>query len=124
MIKFSKTPKFGKTQKYLERLMSYDVKPLLHEMGRMGVTKLRETTPKDTGETADAWGYKIEGNKDLYKIIWTNDIVADRTPLVLMLQFGHGTRGGYFVQGRDFINPALLPVYDALFEKLGQEVSS
>lgn len=124
MIRFKKTPKFGKTTGYLERLLKYDVRPLLHEMGRMGVRKLAETTPKDSGETAGAWNYKIRGNKDSYKLIWTNDIVADRTPLVLMLQYGHGTRGGYFVQGRDFINPALLPVYDALFEKLGQEVSS
>jgi hypothetical protein len=124
MIRFKKTPKFGRTTGYLERLLKYDVRPLLHEMGALGVRKLEETTPKDSGETAGSWGYKIRGTKEQYKLIWTNDIVADRTPLVLMLQYGHGTRGGYFVQGRDFINPALLPVYEALLEKLGQEVSS
>lgn len=124
MIRFGKTPKFGRTTGYLERLLKYDVRSLLHEMGRLGVRKLAETTPKESGETAGAWGYKIRGNKERYKLIWTNDIVADRTPLVLMLQYGHGTRGGYFVQGRDFINPALLPVYDILLDKLGQEVSS
>lgn len=124
MIRFRKVPKFGRTVGYLEKLTRYDIKPLLHQMGQMGVDKLSQTTPVDSGETANAWGYKIKGNSKQYKLVWTNDIVAGRAPLVLMLQYGHATKSGYFLSGRDFINPALLPVYETLLERLGQEVSS
>lgn len=124
MIRFKKVPKFGKTVGYLEKLTKYDVKDLLHQMGQMGVDRLAASTPVDSGETANAWGYKIKGNSQRYKLVWTNMIVAGRAPLVLMLQYGHATKSGYFLSGRDFINPALLPVYETLLERLGQEVSS
>lgn len=124
MINFKKIPSFSRTIAYLEELQRFDARLVLHEAGREGVKRLREATPKDSGETANAWDYKIKGDKKRYKLIWTNSIAADRTPLVLMLQYGHGTRGGYFVSGRDFINPALMPVYDALLERVGQEVRS
>lgn len=124
MIKFRKVPKFGKTVGYLEKLIKYDVRPLLHQMGQLGVQRLAQTTPVDSGETAGAWSYKIKGNVKQYKLVWTNSVVAGRAPLVLMLQYGHATKSGYFLSGRDFINPALLPVYETLLERLGQEVSS
>jgi hypothetical protein len=124
MIRFKKVPKFGKTVGYLEKLTKYDVRPLLHQMGKMGMEHLRQTTPVDTGETASGWGYKIKGNKKRYKLVWTNNVVVGRAPLVLLLQYGHATKSGYFLSGRDFINPALLPIYETLLEKLGQEVSS
>lgn len=124
MIKFNKVPKFGKTVGYLEKLSRYDAKPLLHEMGLLGVKMLRQTTPKDSGEAANTWSYKIKGNQQRYKLVWTNRVVAGRAPLVLLLQYGHATKSGYFLSGRDFINPALTPVYDTFLERLGQEVSS
>ncbi len=124
MIRFKKVPKFGKTVGYLEKLTKYDVRPLLHRMGQLGVEKLAAATPVDSGETASAWGYKIKGNTKQYKLVWTNSVVAGRAPLVLMLQYGHATKSGYFLSGRDFINPALLPVYETLLERLGQEVGS
>ena len=124
MIKFAKLPKFGKTLGYLDRLGRYDVKTLLHQMGRMGVEHLRQSTPRDTGESANAWAYKIKGDKKQYKLVWTNTVMAGRAPLVLLLQYGHATKSGYFLSGRDFINPALLPVYETFMAKLGQEVRS
>ena len=124
MIKFSKIPKFGKTVGYLNDLGRYDAKPLLHQMGQLGVERLRQTTPIDSGETANAWSYKIKGNKKRYKLVWTNSVMAGRAPLVLLLQYGHATKSGYFLSGRDFINPALLPVYETLLARLGQEVRS
>jgi hypothetical protein len=123
MIRFKKVPKFGKTVGYLEKLTKYDVRPLLHQMGKMGVRHLSQATPKDSGETAAAWSYKIKGNKERYKLVWTNAVVAGRAPLVLLLQYGHATKSGYFLSGRDFINPALTPVYDTFLARLGQEVS-
>ena len=123
MIKLT-TPNFRKTLSYLSDIGRYDPKPLLHQMGKMGVDHLRQTTPKDSGETANAWSYKIKGDKKRYKLVWTNDVMAGRAPLVLLLQYGHATKSGYFLPGRDFINPALMPVYETFRAKLGQEVRS
>jgi len=124
MIRFGRVPKFLKTQRYLQKLERYDARSLLHAMGQLGVDHLRQTTPKDSSETANAWAYKIKGNKQQYKLVWTNSVMAGRAPLVLLLQYGHATKSGYFLSGRDFINPALLPVYETFLERLGQEVTS
>ena len=116
-----KEPKFNKTFSFLEALEKFDARSVLHEYGRLGVGVLSAATPVDTGETAGSWSYKITGNKERYKLIWTNSEVAGSAPLVLMLQYGHSTKSGYFVSGRDFINPALRPIYDSLNKKLLEE---
>jgi len=121
MIKISK-PKFGKTLAYFSKLDRYDPKQILHEYGRMGVQALASATPMDTGETAAKWSYKIKGDKTQYKLIWTNSEMAGSAPLVLLLQYGHATKSGYFLSGIDFINPALKPIYAAMAKRLGQEV--
>jgi hypothetical protein len=115
------TPKFPKTFSFLERLEKFDARPVLERYGQLGVSALSAATPADTGETASSWSYKITGNKERYKLIWTNFKVAGSAPLVLMLQYGHSTKSGYFLSGRDFINPALRPVYDALNKALLEE---
>jgi len=120
MIKTTK-PKFRKTFSFLEELEKFDARSVLDEYGRLGVAALTAATPVDTGETASSWSYKIKGNKERYKLIWTNSEVAGSAPLVLMLQYGHATKSGYFLSGRDFINPALKPVYDALAKALLKE---
>ena len=116
-----KRPKFKKTNAFLEHLEDFDPKPILHRFGRLGVTALASTTPRDTGETAAKWSYKIEEKNERYRLIWTNSEMAGDTPLVLLLQYGHGTKSGYFLSGIDFINPALRPVYNALHEALVEE---
>ena len=123
MISLSQ-PKFIKTYRYLHRLEKFDVKDLLHEMGRMGVDRLSSGTPIDSGETAQSWSYKIKRSRTGYKLIWTNSVMAGRAPLVLLLQYGHATKSGFFLSGIDFINPALRPVYIAFMKRLGQEVVS
>lgn len=120
MIKVSK-PKFNKTNAFLNRLNEFDPAPILHEYGQIGVQALSGATPVDTGETAGKWSYKLEGNKERYRLIWTNSEVAGSAPLVLLLQYGHATKSGYFLSGRDFINPALRPVYDKLERALIEE---
>jgi len=116
-----KEPKFSKTVSFLEALEKFDARSVLHTYGRMGVSTLSAATPVDSGDTAASWSYKITGNKELYKLIWTNNRVVGSAPLVLMLQYGHATKSGYFLTGRDFINPALNPVYDALAKALLEE---
>ncbi len=120
MIETTK-PKFAKTFSFLERLAEFDARSVLHQYGRLGVGALSAATPVLTGQTAGSWSYKITGNKERYKLIWTNSEVVGSAPLVLMLQYGHATKSGYFLSGRDFINPALRPIYDALNKALLEE---
>lgn len=117
-----KLPQFRKTVSYLERLNKLDPIDILHKHGRMGVLALSNATPQDTGEAASMWDYKIEGNKKRYVLTWTNSKIAGDVPLVILLQYGHATKSGYFIQGIDFINPALKPVYKSLNAALQREV--
>ena len=124
MIKISE-PKFSKTLSFFEKLIKFDPKAILEKHGQMGVRALEKTTPKDSGETSAGWGYKIEGNRDRYKLIWTNNQVTETlTPIVLLIQYGHATKSGYFLSGRDIINPALRPVYDSLHKELMEDAIS
>ena len=122
MIRFKRKPKFKKTYRFFDKVSRFDPKRLLEEYGKQGVSALSAATPVDSGETARAWSYKIEGNKERYTITWSNSVMAGQTPLVLLLQYGHGTRSGYFLSGTDFINPALRPLYKSLAKRLVQEL--
>lgn len=113
MISFTK-PKFSKTLAWLEKRKRFDPIDILNQFGREGVTALAKTTPKLTGEASGGWSYKIKGSFPRYKLVWTNNVMAGTAPLVLLLQYGHNTKSGWFLSGRDFINPALAPVYDGL----------
>ena len=121
MIRITKEPTFKKTHSFLEKLDKFDPRSILEEYGQLGVSALASATPMLTGETASQWSYTIKGNKERYRLIWTNSEIAGSAPLVLLIQYGHGTRGGTFVSGIDFINPALRPVYDALSTRLLKE---
>jgi len=114
-------PDFKDTQRFFERLDRWNPRPLLERYGQLGVNALSAATPVDTGETAAKWSYKVEGNKDRYTIVWMNSEMAGTAPLVLLLQYGHNTKSGYFLGGRDFINPALYPIYDSLGQALLEE---
>lgn len=96
---------------------------LFEKYGEMGVRALREATPKDTGDTANSWSYEIEETEGSVRIIWKNtSTTKDGIPIVVLLHYGHGTRNGGYVQGRDFINPAMRPVFDNIAEKAWEEV--
>lgn len=124
MIKIDE-PRFDKTLRFFDKLIRFDPRRILEKHGQMGVRALERTTPKDSGDTAYGWGYKIEGDKEFYKLIWTNNqVTTNQTPIVLLIQYGHATKSGYFISGRDIINPALRPVYDSLHEALMEEAIS
>lgn len=120
MISITK-PKFKKTFSFLDRIDKFDARRVLEEYGQIGISALASWTPVDTGDTASKWSYKIEGNRERYKLIWSNSEMAGTAPLVLLLQYGHATKSGYFLSGRDFINPALRPVFDSLNKRLLEE---
>lgn len=122
MVRLSKTPSFPKTKKWLDRLSMMKFERILSEIGERGVTELSRATPKDTTETASSWSYKISIKKDRYRVSWYNSVMAGETPLVILLQYGHGTRRGGYVAGRDFINPAMEPVFNQFIQKIRQEV--
>jgi hypothetical protein len=124
MISFSHTGDFSRTLKYLNGLRGRQYRAILEKYAREGVEALRLATPKDTGNTADAWDYRIVTTKKGFSIQWTNSNVVGDVPVVILLQYGHATRSGNFVQGQDFINPTMRPIFDKMVESLWKEMES
>ena len=123
MIKFTR-PTFNKTLAHLDKIRRFDPRSILNEYGRLGVNALSNATPVDTGLTAASWSYKVTGRGSQYRLTWHNSRTAGSSsvPLVILLQFGHRTKDGFFLSGRDFINPALKPVFDSLVKRLAKEI--
>lgn len=123
MITFRQKGDFSKLSRYLEKA-SKSIKPsLLDKYGREGVSALSAATPTETGKTASSWGYKIVQSKNSISVVFTNDNINDGVPIAIILQYGHGTGTGGYVQGRDYINPAIQPVFDKLADEAWREVT-
>lgn len=122
MISFKHRGSFKNTETFLNKLLKRDFLSNLDKYGKMGVEALAEATPRDTGKTADSWDYTIEKSKSGVKIIWTNSNVNKGVNIALIIQYGHGTRNGGYVQGRDYINPAIQPIFDKILENAWGEV--
>lgn len=114
----------NKTESYLEKLSKGDLFSSLDRFGREGVSALASATPVDSGVTAASWNYEIIRSRGSYTIAWTNGHIVNGAPVVIMLQYGHGTGTGGYVQGRDFINPAMRPVFDRIAENVWKAVTS
>lgn len=114
----------GKTEAWLEKLSRGDFYKALERMGHEGVVALAGATPVDSGVTASSWSYNVKRTRSSATITWTNSHVVGGTPLVIMLQYGHGTGTGGYVQGRDFINPAIRPVFDRIANEVWKAVTS
>ena len=123
MISFEHKGDFKKTLTFLERASRLSVDNVLHRYGREGVNALSQATPVDTGQTARSWNYEIENVNGSYSIYWTNSNTTSGVPIVILLQYGHGTRGGGYVQGRDLINPAIKPIFDNIADNVWREVT-
>lgn len=124
MITFRQKGDFSKTERYLELLKKSVRAEILDKYGREGVNALSSATPVDSGLTAASWYYKIEDTKDSISIQFLNSNQNDGVPIAIILQYGHGTGTGGWVQGRDYINPALRPIFDKLSEEVWKEVSN
>lgn len=124
VIKITQKGDFSKTFKFLRKLRQKKFINKLHEYGQMGVDALSQATPVRTGLTASSWGYILEATSDTISIIWTNSNQNKGLYIAVLLQYGHGTRNGGYVQGRDYINPAMRPVFDAIAEDAWLEVIS
>lgn len=124
MIRATSTGSFDKTLKYLERLTNPKIFANLERHGRVGVDALSRATPNETGETANSWEYKITRKKGRYIISWHNTHVDDGVVIAVIIQYGHGTGTGGWVEGRDYINPAMAPIFDQIVDEVWREVSN
>lgn len=122
-IKLSSKGNFSKTFNFFDRIKKKEYLKILDKYGEMGLQALSAATPVDTGKTAASWGYEIHYSKEKATIAWTNSNTSKGIPIVVLIQYGHGTRNGGFVQGRDFINPAMRPIFDSIAEQAWQEVT-
>ena len=123
MISFRQKGDFSKLTSFLERAKETVYLGDLNKYGRQGVAALASATPIDSGETAESWYYEIENNKESATITFYNSNVQNGVPIAIILQYGHGTRNGGWVEGRDYINPALQPIFDQIVDDAWREVN-
>lgn len=124
MITFRQKGDFSKATSYLEKLREKVRLGVLDKYGREGVAALSSATPVDTGTTAASWFYTIERSSDSIAIVFNNSNRNKGVMIAIILQYGHGTGTGGWVQGRDYINPAIQPVFDKIAEQVWKEVAS
>lgn len=122
MITFRHKGDFSKTEKFLERAKRPFNLGLLDKYGREGVAALKSATPVDTGLTAESWYYEIIRNNGSIVINFNNSNIQNGVPIAVVIQYGHGTGTGGWVQGRDYINPAVRPIFDKLANEAWKEV--
>lgn len=123
MITFRHKGDFSKLEKYLERLKEITKKGILDKYGKAGVDALMSATPVDSGTTASSWSYEIEHTSGSDKIVFHNSNLNKGVNIAIILQYGHGTGTGGWVQGRDYINPAVQPVFDGMVKDIWGEVT-
>ena len=110
------------TGKWLERLKEGSFFDFLDDCGQAGVAALSAATPVRSGYTASCWSYEIKRSTNRVSLVWNNSHVEQGVPIAVILQYGHGTRTGGYVQGVDYINPALRPIFDSIVKQLESAV--
>lgn len=123
-ISFEHHGDFKNTERWLKAMQKLDPIQIMEESGREGVEALRRATPVDSGLAADSWSYRTSKSGNVYTIDWTNSDVEGGFPVVIRLQYGYATGTGGYVQGRDFINPAIRPIFDKIADKLWKAVTT
>ena len=124
MIKFQVKGDFSNTTRFLGKLKGLFRSGIFDKYGAEGVAALASATPVDTGLTANSWSYTIEQSAGSVIIAFHNSNNQNGVPVAIILQYGHGTGTGGWVQGRDYINPAIQPIFDKIVSDLGREVGS
>jgi len=123
MIGFKQKGNFDATQSYLKRMQKLSRMTIFDKYGKLGAQALAQATPVDTGLTASSWYYRVEYGETQTKIIYCNSNINKNVSIAMILQYGHGTGTGGWVEGRDYINPALRPVFDAFAKEAWEEVT-
>lgn len=124
-IEISRKGDFSKTFKFLNnnKKLKNKIRKILEKYGKIGVDSLRASTPKDTGKTSESWSYHVEDNDSTLKIVWTNSNVNDYANIAVLIQYGHATRNGGWVEGIDYINPAMQPIFQEIAIECFEEVT-
>ena len=122
LIRITTKGDFNNTFRFLNKMSKFQINKILEKYGQMGVEALRSATPIDSGKTAESWGYEISVGKEGATVYWTNTNQNKGVYIAVILQYGHGTGTGGYVQGIDYINPAIRPVFDKIAEEAWMEV--
>ena len=122
LIRLTSKGDFSNTFRFLKKMDNFQITKILDKYGKMGVNALANATPLDSGKTAESWGYEISVKKEGATIHWTNTNQNNVVYIAVILQYGHGTGTGGYVQGTDYINPAIRPVFDKIVEEAWMEV--
>lgn len=123
MIQCTVKGDFKKTRGFLQRASKLDLESLLKQYAEEGVEALKAATPVRTGKTADSWNYEIVKQANKVSIFWSNSNTNNGVPIAVIIEYGHGTGWGNYVQGRHYISPAIQPVFDKIAEAVQKEVS-
>lgn len=122
-IFFESTGSFKNTENFLNRMSRRDIAASLHKYGRIGVSALSAATPVESGLTATSWTYEIDRSLGSWGISWVNTNRNSGASIAILLQYGHGTGTGGYVSGRDYINPAIQPIFDQIAVDVWKEVT-
>lgn len=123
-ISFKHKGKFKKTFDFFHKIERLDIQRILNSYGQQGVAALSAATPVDTGLTSQSWSFETRKTKNSYIISWTNTNIKNGVPIAILIQYDHATGNGAWVLGRDYINPAMLPIVDRIAEEVWMEVTS
>jgi hypothetical protein len=124
-ISFSQSGSFKNTMNFLTKMNSQQIFDVLSSLGEEGVNALSNATPILTGRTSESWTYEVHHGNGYWSIYWENTDLDDQgTPIAIMLQYGHGTGTGGYVQGRDYINPVMKPIFDRIADTVWKVVTS
>lgn len=123
MITITQKGSFENTESYLRRLKTQEAFRVLSRYGNLGVVALSNATPVDSGETAASWYYSIKMQRGYYSIRWHNSHEENGIPIAVLIQYGHGTGTGGYVEGRDYIMPAIRPIFDQIAAEAWREVT-
>lgn len=121
MISLTSKGDFRKTEKFMKNARTKKLMSILKQYGEEGVAALMVATPLDTGRTASSWRYEIKVENNCIRLVFHNDNIQNGVPIAIILQYGHGTGTGGWVEGRDYINPAIQPVFDKIAKSAWKE---
>ena len=124
MITFESSGSFVNVDRFLERMAKEEILSALNQYAELGVSALASATPSKSGTTANAWSCEVTSKRNNYTITWSNSNANDGVNVAVILQYGHGTGTGGYVQGRDYINPAIQPIFDKIADEVWKVVTS
>ena len=124
MVSFNHRGSFDKLESFLDSMKKLDIRKIAELYAQQGVDALAAATPMDSGLAASSWGYYIQQSNSTVTIVWTNSDVESGFPVAIMLQYGYATGSGGYVQGQDYINPAIQPIFDRIADGVWKAVTS